>query len=323
MPTSRILVENEQIAELRRRYPDGLHFVVGDVHGERKTLQVLMDKILFDPHKDHVFFVGDYNGGGNPYDLLNYMGEYYQADYSDPGFHMIRGNHERELGPLYPLANLPDIIVLRGGAMNYYIVHAGMVHTAFHLINADMAQKPEKDVFAYRLDASCAGFDAPLRQIIWSRRGLYSQRSRWRNWPDTYDLYENKACIIHGHSPYCFFMNHMDYGDKNAFWINQHIWFSEDLCAFNIDANIKGRYENGETYRGLACLCLEVFEEIAGRNYGQLTVDEIMKGENGVFSVPLMPLSFDTAGSKIQRILEAAPVMKTITIGPEGVPAIV
>ena len=112
------------------------------------------------------FFVGDYNEGGNPVALLSYMAEFYQADYSEPGFHMIRGNHERELCPTYPLENLPDIIVLRRKLLNYYIVHAGMVITAFRLLNRDMAQSPDETIFAYRLDASCTGRYMPLRQII-------------------------------------------------------------------------------------------------------------------------------------------------------------
>lgn len=328
MSTIRITVEEERIEAIRSRYPDGLHFVVGDVHGETKTLQVLMEKILFDLRRDHVFFVGDYNEGGNPHELLEYMGEYYQADCSVPGFHMIRGNHERELYPVYPLENLPDIIVLRGRTMNYYIVHAGMVDRGFRLINEDMAKEPEKKVFAYHLDDSCAGCNAPLRQMVWSKEGLYSQRSHLRVWPDIYDLYEHHACIIHGHTPYSFLLNDQSsYGDMNAFWTKQHIWFSEDLCSFNIDANIKGRDANGETCRGIACLCLEVLDQIAADNYGQLTIEDIQNGENGVFSAARIASGWsasrdNTTEGNIRRILEAAPEMRTITLNPEGVPVI-
>ena len=328
MSTVRIAVEDNHIEEIRNRYPEGLHFAVGDVHGEEKTLRALMEKIAFDPEKDHVFFVGDYNAGGSPGALLNYMAEFYQADYMEPGFHMIRGNHERELYPIYPLENLPDIIVLRGMALNYYFVHAGMVDAAFELINDDMAKSPEKDVFAYRLDDSCAGNNAPLRQIIWSRNGLYSHRPYNHVWPDIYDLYEHYACIIHGHTPYSFLLNPRssdggDYGDKNIFWERQHIWFSEDLCSFNIDSDIKGRCANMQSYRGLTALCLEVYEEIAAENYRQLTIEGIRNGENGVFSVERIPSWAGASCEKPDRILNASPEMKTITLNAEGIPIIV
>lgn len=180
MPVKTILCDDENIDFIREKYPSGLHFVVGDTHGECRTLKALMKKIEFDPQKDHVYFVSDYNYGGNTRALLEYISCFYQPEYEQPGFHLIRGNHERELYPYYPLDNLPDIIVLREKCMNFYIVHAGIVSGAFQLINEDIRRNPEKTVHAYRLDNSCAQYDAPFRQIIWSRRGLYSQRSRWK-----------------------------------------------------------------------------------------------------------------------------------------------
>ena len=312
---------DDNIAVFRERYPGGLRFVVGDTHGEVQTLTELMKKIDFRPDRDHVYFVGDYNAGGSPQALLTYMARYYQADYAVPGFHLIRGNHERELDPYYPLENLPDIIVLRGECLNYYIVHAGMVASAFRLINEDMAQNPEQKVFAYSLEQCCVGWDAPLRQLIWSMKGLYSQKSRWQRWPRTEELLEKKACIIHGHTPYSFFMGHgYPYGDINLFWERQHIWFSEELCSFNIDSDVKGRNENGETYRGLTCVCLDVLEEIASRSGSRLTIDGLYEGENAVFGVPWSPAwrydpEWDEAD--IGRVLQARPEMKTITIGPD------
>ena len=281
-----IVCEDNNIDELREKYPDGLSFVVGDTHGEIETLKALIDKIKFNPEKDHVYFVGDYDDGGNAKALLAYISRYYQADCSCPGFHLIRGNHERELCPIYPLHNLPDVIVVRRNAMNYYIAHAGMVSAGFEIINDDISKNPDKNVFAYRLDSASTAKNAPLRQITWSYYGLYSQKLHWHIWPSEEDLHRNKACIIHGHSPYCYFKeeDRFTYGDVNLFWQNQHIWFSEDLQSFNIDSNVKGRFKNGESYRGLACVCLEVLEEIASRNNGKLTVDSIRRGTNGVFS---------------------------------------
>ena len=276
-----------------------------------------MSKIAFDSTKDHVYFVGDYNAGGSPEALLRYMALYYQEDYEKPGFHMIRGNHERELYPIYALPNLPDVIVIRGDVLNFYIVHAGMVSLAYEAINEDMDNHPEEKIFAYNLDEYCAGSDAPLRQLVWSKNGLYSQNSHWlkQKWPATADLRKGHACIIHGHTPYCYFVNdHSNYGDINLFWEKQHIWFSEDLCSYNIDSNIKGRYIEGETYRGITCLCLEVCDQIALKKQGLLTIEGIRETENGVFSVEYIPgISEDTEGD-IHTILNAKPKMKTITV---------
>ena len=323
MSTERIVTGAESTAALRARYPQGLHFVAGDTHGEVKTLKNLMQRISFDPDRDHVYFVGDYNGGGSVTALLKYLSRFYQADCAQPGFHLIRGNHERELCPSYLLENLPDIIVHRGDVLDFYIVHAGMVAPVLQLITEDMIRHPEKQVLAYRLDDRCVCPDAPLRQIIWSRRGLYSQRSRWRNWPRTDDLTDLGACIIHGHTPYCFFMeDYLSYGDVSLFWEKEHIWFSEDLCSFDIDSNIKGRFENGEHYRGLTCLCLEALEETARRNGGVLTVEGIRGGPNAVFAAAYDPGRSDDTDGSISRILGAEPEMKTITLDADGVPVI-
>ena len=317
-----VCTEGGGIAGLRKRYPQGLHFVVGDTHGEAETLKELMRKIAFCPDTDHAYFVGDYSGGGFTLALLEYLSTCYQADCEVPGFHLIRGNHERELDPLYPLPNLPDILVLRGGCLNYFIVHAGMENSAFRLIAGDMAENPEKKVFAYRLDESCTETGVPLRQIVWSRKGLYTQRPEGGIWPPTDELRKHRACIIHGHTPYCFLVGaDLPYGDVSLFWEKEHIWFSEDLCSFNIDANIKGRYEAGGSWRGLACLCLEALEETALRNGSVLTADGILRGENGVFAVPFSPVSFmDVQEGDPALLLKARSDMKTITMDPAGRP---
>lgn len=314
-----VISDGSNIRDLRMRCPGGLHFVVGDTHGEAATLTELMNVIDFDPGKDHVYFTGDYNGGGSVQSLLEYMAFYFQPDYSLPGFHMIRGNHERELCPIYMLENLPDILVLRGNAKNYYIVHAGMVAPAFDLINEDMARYPDQRVFAYRLDSALVQYDGPLRQLIWSRNGLYSQRSRWHSWPSEENLARNKACILHGHSPYCFFKmhNYLSYGDQNLFWKNQRIFFSEDLQSFNLDSNVKGRHANGESRRGLACVCLEGIEEIAAQNQGHLSVEAVKNAPNFVFSADLSYNRLALRGD-IRCITDSAPETRRITVDPAG-----
>ncbi len=317
----RILIcEDANVDSLRKKYPGGLHFVIGDLHGEVDTLKKLIEKIGFNPEIDHAYFVGDYNAGGNPRLLLDYMSQYYQADYDKPGFHMIRGNHERELLPIYPLENLPDIIVYKSRVMTYYFAHAGMITDVFELINKDMDNNPGETNYAYALDEPCAGEDRPFRQVVWSRKGLYSQRSRYHVWPSEESLKSRRACIIHGHTPYAFMKQggYFSYGDEQVFFGHQHMWFSEDLQSFNIDSNVKGRYVVGEDYRGLSCVCLEVIDEIAEENGGFLTVDSVKSGERFVVSEKRVPVLWATPKFDLLKILDAQPRMKKITIDING-----
>ena len=319
-----ITCDDDNIGELRAKYPNGLHFVVGDTHGACETLKALMNKICFDPLKDHVYFVGDYNGGGNIYSLMNYISKYYSSDYNVPGFHLIRGNHERWCGPAYYLQNLPDIIVLRCTALDYYIVHAGMIKSAYDVIREDINSQPDKRVFSYRLDDGKLEYDEPLRMITWSRGGQYSQKDRYRHhsqrskfpvWPPEDVLKADHSCIIHGHAPYSYFKKDYgySYGENNLFWQNQHIIFSESLQSFNMDSDIKGKNKNGETYRGLACVCLEVLEEIASQGQNGLTVEGIRRSQNGVFGAEHIYNYGSSEQGDISRILNAHIEMKTLS----------
>ena len=311
------LSKEDNIRKLREKYKDGLTFVVGDTHGERKTLETLMDKIEFNPSCDRVFFLGDYNEGGDVTSLLMFISKYYVAEYEKAGFHLIRGNHERELFPEYPLENLPDIIVIKRDVFNFYLAHAGMVREAFRLINEDMQKTPGEKVFAYKLDRQSADKNAPLRQITWSRSGLYSQTSENRVWPAEEELKAGGACIIHAHSPYCFFKEKdvFSYGDKSLFFTKQHMFFCEELRSFNIDSNIKGRNINGETYRGLSCICLEALEETAKEG---LTRQAIRAGENFVFSAEYVPNGSAEHDGNLASLLSAKPEMKLITMNYDG-----
>ncbi len=320
-----IMQQDDNTDELRRRFPGGLHFVVGDLHGETATLVKLMQKIRFNPDLDHVYFIGDYNGGGDVRTLLNYMSLYYQADYDAPGFHMIRGNHEREMSPRYALDNLPDIIVIKSEHLNFHLVHAGMVSDAFDLINKDIDLHPDQRIFAYRLEDNTCCYDAPLRQLVWSMRGLYSQHSRRHMWPAENKLIKHNACIIHGHTPYCFFTKGdiFTYGDDSLFWGNQHVCFCRELRSFDLDSNIKGRYENGETYRGLSCLCMEVYDEIAAGCNGLLTTEMLRDAKNGLFGVEIEYSTYVCTNESPDTILKAKPAMNTIGLDARGCPVIV
>lgn len=45
MSTRIITCNDENIEVIRNKHPNGLHFVVGDTHGECRTLKDLMEKI--------------------------------------------------------------------------------------------------------------------------------------------------------------------------------------------------------------------------------------------------------------------------------------
>ena len=215
---------------------------------------------------------------------------------------------------LYPLENLPDILVIRRDYFDYYIVHAGLVDAALDLIRQDMDENRETDVYAYRLADETACYDAPLRQIVWSRRGLYSQSSYGHEWPSTEKLLRSHTCILHGHTP-CQLLRregYYRYGDRNLFWKSQRILFSEDLQSFDLDSNVKGRYEPTDLYRGLTCICLETIEEAAEQDAGRLTIDGLLNARNGVFGVPYTFGYADIPGGSIDRIRLAKPEMKTI-----------
>ena len=317
-----ITKSDSNIAELRKKYGKGLHWVIGDTHGEVRTLQALMEKIQFDPQNDRIYFVGDYNDGGDTYELLKYISGYYQTDHGSHGFHLIRGNHERESQPPFPLENMPDIIVIRGNVLNYYLAHAGMESSAFDLINADMAATPDKWYFAYSLTENCTAYNSPLRQLTWSRYGLYSQHTKPRIWADPVSLRRNRACIIHGHTPYCFFSTKTRslYGSKSLFWNDQHIWFSEDLQSFDVDSNIKGRQKHGCSYRGLSCICLEAIEDIAKKCGNSLSIDAIADADNFVFTADYICNDDFISDGTIDHLLNASPEMKIIDIDSDGKP---
>ncbi|MCR4644501.1 MAG: metallophosphoesterase [Oscillospiraceae bacterium] len=315
---------DDNIAALRAAYPDGLHFVVGDIHGASKTLRTLLQKIRFDPERDHVYYLGDYVGGGNLYALLDVLNAHYEPDYSRPGFHLIRGNHEWFMAQGYPLDNLPDILVLRSKVMDYYLVHSGMLANVFTAIGQDMDAAPDQTVFAYKLDPAYAGNKgAPLVQLLWSRNGLYTTRMQGRLWPAEQVLHIRRACILHGHAPFSYFRKaeYVDYGGETGstplFWEDQHVLFCEEMQSFNLDADVKGKNKNNNTYRGLACLCLEGCNEAALRSGGILTVEGIRSTPNFLFGTAYEHEDYYGLFPLPDRILEARPERKTITMDPD------
>lgn len=237
---------------------------------------------------------------------------------------LLRGNHERELWPLYELANLPDILVLKGQNITFYLTHAGMIQEAFDMINMDIKNSPEAYCQAYALDNNITCYDAPFRQIIWSRRGLYSQRSRYHVWPSEESLRAAKACIIHGHTPFSQLKqgHYFSYGDKMLLWEKQRVWFAEDLQSFDIDSNVKGKFDADDPYRGLSCVCLEIVDEIASKNNGFLTRKAIRESDNFVFAAPYTPNGFFAYNADLSPILKAKPEMKRIVLAADGNPQI-
>lgn len=93
--------DDNNIQVLRETYPAGLTFVVGDTHGAYDTLKRLMEKIRFDAKKDHVFFTGDYNEGGDPRSLLKLLSRYagenfvFSAEYTPNRSYVFGGSIDR------------------------------------------------------------------------------------------------------------------------------------------------------------------------------------------------------------------------------------
>ncbi|MDY3828023.1 MAG: metallophosphoesterase, partial [Clostridium sp.] len=279
---------DNNIDNLRKKYPNGLHFVVGDLHGSVASLNSLLDKIKYQKGYDYIYFVGDYCGtsDGNVLQLLARLSEDFQSDYSKPGFHLIRGNHDGEI-----FEKLPNVIAIKMKKHNFYISHAAVYNKVIDIIDDDM-KKSQQTIGVYKFDydkikKESRGEAKKCYRMLWSITGNFNpQTVDYDNddavfIQDTKNSEDSNACIIHGHTPYFYFNKeeeHKKYGDKSVFWKKQCIWFSEDMKSFDIDSNIKGD-DKGEE-RMLSCICLEVYDELE-----KLTIKNIYQGENGVFSV--------------------------------------
>lgn len=91
-----------------------------------------------------------------------------------------------------------------------------------------------------------------------------------------------------------------------------------ELQSFNIDSNIKGRYENNEFYRGLSCICLNPLDEIVASNNGNMTVELLKQSDNFVFGESLVNNPWNGSLNNIDRLLKASPSMKIITLLNDG-----
>ena len=122
MLTKLISCIDDNIDELRNMYSDGLHFVVGDTHGECQTLKVLIERIAFDPNKDYVYFVGDYNAGGNPYALLDYIPAFIRLIILYPAF-ILSGEIMKENYVRFIRWTICRILLLSGECISVIIPH--------------------------------------------------------------------------------------------------------------------------------------------------------------------------------------------------------
>lgn len=287
-----IICEDNNIEQLRAKHPDGLHFVVGDLHGSFATLNKLLKKIKYNKEKDQIYFVGDYyyTTDGDVNELINRLNEDFHTDYSKTGFHLIKGNHDEKCLP-----GLPNIIALKMNKHTFYISHAAVYNKVIDIIYTDMKTKPEKSIFAYKFDTNAInsksnGEAKKCYRMTMSIKGNFNPQIIINNEnddavfiQDTINSKDETACIIHGHTPYCYLKNddnEKKYGSKSVFWKKQHIWFSEDMRSFDIDSNVKGKLHGHDAERRLSCICLEVYDELES-----LTIKNIYHGENGVFSV--------------------------------------
>ena len=102
------------------------------------------------------------------------------------------------------------------------------------------------------------------------------------------------------------------------FWENQKVWFAEDLQSFDIDSNVKGRFDTSDLYRGLSCVCLEMIDEIAAKGNGVLKREVLRESENFVFSVPYTPIENTNVDTDLSNLLQAKPAMKRILLDNDG-----
>lgn len=66
-------------------------YVIGDIHGEIKALQTIINKINYQPQKDKLIFLGDYiDRGENPYQVYQYLKKLANGKNI-----FLRGNHEQ------------------------------------------------------------------------------------------------------------------------------------------------------------------------------------------------------------------------------------
>ena len=291
--------DDKNIDQIREKFgKNGLHFVVGDLHGGAKTLEALLKKIKYDKEKDYLYFVGDYyySSDGDVDGLLETLKNEFEPDYSKQGFHIIKGNHDNK-----KLSILPDIIVIRMEKYNFYIAHAAVYNKVIDAITLDMQNDSKAKVFMYQFDNEVINADNKEKNEAWkcykmtcSEKGNFVPEESDEFIQDTRNSLDDRACIIHGHTPY-FYFNKKDYykkyGNNSLFWEKQHIWFGEDMRSFDIDANIKDKRHQP---RGLSCICLEVYD-----NLDALTKKNILQSENGAFFVEHIEDANHTIGEEV------------------------
>lgn len=70
-----------------------MNYVVGDIHGEIKKLETLLDNILKEDSEPHLIFIGDYlDKGSDPKLVLDLLYNLYISE--ELSFDLLMGNHE-------------------------------------------------------------------------------------------------------------------------------------------------------------------------------------------------------------------------------------
>ncbi len=73
----------------------GRVFAVGDIHGENRKLNSLLDSLPFEPHRDQLIFLGDYINRGP--DSSAVIATLIDLKQRVPGTIFLKGNHEEVL----------------------------------------------------------------------------------------------------------------------------------------------------------------------------------------------------------------------------------
>ncbi len=258
--------------------PAPRHFVVGDTHGRYDLAEELIRSRYFDCTRDRVYFLGDYFMHGdrkelnsqetNTQKLMKTLNEFYCADISQPGIHLLRGNGEWKWGRIngvfgnITLSACPDIVVLRIGGYTVCLSHSGMHRSLWHKIT-------EKDARTYmEFFLSAERRDDIYNAVIEASRNSpinvcdKSEKDCADFWPEK----EDKTLFIHGHFP-----AHRDscvqgFGE-NTFYnyrpfdlaaCHGLVRFNSSRNALNIDAGANGGSEKTPGFAPcIVCVCLE------------------------------------------------------------------
>lgn len=275
-----LLIEESELSYMENKSTLGRHFVIGDTHARADLVQKLMDNNVFNVEQDYIYFLGDYYSDGVSADeLMNLLSKYYRSDPSEPGFHLLKGNHEYfgrgarcHLNDVFGdllVSALPNIVVLKISGYTFCLSHCGMHRKLWEKLK----DQPSGSEFFLNKVASD---NYICRAVNWTHTNdaeisYYDNENTVADyWPQT-----EKSFFIHGHFPAHKECNIEEYRRSRykydstrmpfeATPVNRVVYYATSVSdtpyyirynplrkAFNIDTGAKS--EHGR----LACICLE------------------------------------------------------------------